>query len=227
MHLDYEVVVHSRQIVFEVGRADQLTIARYADMRQLCLNHFVETYDPTIEDSYRKQVHINNAPCLLEVLDTAGQEEYTTLRDQWIRDGEGFLIVYSIATRSSFEHVQTFVSHIQRVKEELANKDTPIMIVGNKADKTTLREVNAAEGEALARRLGATFIECSAKTGINVEGAFYGLVESMSKRRVLPPSQKALSAAGTMPQETNSQQRNSFLSPLEKTVKRSKKCIIM
>ncbi|KAJ2237099.1 RAS2 protein [Coemansia sp. RSA 455] len=52
---------------------------------QLCLNHFVETYDPTIEDSYRKQVVIDDQPCVLEVLDTAGQEEYTALRDQWIR----------------------------------------------------------------------------------------------------------------------------------------------
>ncbi|KAJ2794179.1 RAS2 protein, partial [Coemansia guatemalensis] len=51
---------------------------------QLCLNHFVETYDPTIEDSYRKQVVIDDQPCVLEVLDTAGQEEYTALRDQWI-----------------------------------------------------------------------------------------------------------------------------------------------
>lgn len=72
---------------------------------QLCLNHFVESYDPTIEDSYRKQVVIDEEPCILEVLDTAGQEEYTALRDQWIRDGEGFVLVYSIAQRSTFERV--------------------------------------------------------------------------------------------------------------------------
>ena len=46
---------------------------------------FVETYDPTIEDCYRKQWSVDGQPCLLEVLDTAGQEEYTALRDQWIR----------------------------------------------------------------------------------------------------------------------------------------------
>jgi GTPase KRas protein len=47
---------------------------------QLCLSHFVETYDPTIEDSYRKQVVIDEIPCVLEVLDTAGQEEYTAFK---------------------------------------------------------------------------------------------------------------------------------------------------
>lgn len=35
---------------------------------QLCLNHFVETYDPTIEDSYRKQVVIDDQACIMEIL---------------------------------------------------------------------------------------------------------------------------------------------------------------
>src|SRR5256884_5335455 len=85
--------------------------------QQLCLNHFVETYDPTIEDSYRKQVVIDHQSCMLEVLDTAGQEEYTALRDQWIRDGEGFVLVYSISSRSSFTRIPKFHQQIQRVKE--------------------------------------------------------------------------------------------------------------
>ncbi|KAG0778963.1 hypothetical protein G6F21_012777 [Rhizopus arrhizus] len=73
---------------------------------QLCLNHFV--------DSYRKQVVIDDQPCVLEVLDTAGQEEYTALRDQWIRDGEGFLLVYSITSRSTFERIERFRNQIFR-----------------------------------------------------------------------------------------------------------------
>jgi GTPase KRas protein len=52
---------------------------------QFTMASFVETYDPTIEDCYRKQWSVDGQPCLLEVLDTAGQEEYTALRDQWIR----------------------------------------------------------------------------------------------------------------------------------------------
>jgi GTPase KRas protein len=56
-----------------------------ADAVQFTMASFVETYDPTIEDCYRKQWSVDGQPCLLEVLDTAGQEEYTALRDQWIR----------------------------------------------------------------------------------------------------------------------------------------------
>ena len=49
---------------------------------QLIQNHFVDEYDPTIEDSYRKQVTIDEEVCLLDILDTAGQEEYSAMRDQ-------------------------------------------------------------------------------------------------------------------------------------------------
>src|ERR1700753_274535 len=94
-----------------------LACARLLIRFQLCLNHFVETYDPTIEDSYRKQVKIDGQSCMLEVLDTAGQEEYTALRDQWIRDGEGFVLVYSISSRQSFQRIGKFYKQIQRVKE--------------------------------------------------------------------------------------------------------------
>ncbi|RPA91646.1 ras-domain-containing protein [Choiromyces venosus 120613-1] len=157
---------------------------------QLCLNHFVETYDPTIEDSYRKQVVIDNTACMLEVLDTAGQEEYTALRDQWIRDGEGFVLVYSISSRSSFTRIPRFHGQILRVKESsttggnyTANNNVPIMLVGNKSDRVTEREVSTQEGHALARDLGCEFVEASAKNCVNVERAFYDVVRILRRQR--------------------------------------------
>ncbi|KAI9683631.1 MAG: Ras GTPase ras2 [Trizodia sp. TS-e1964] len=173
---------------------------------QLCLNHFVETYDPTIEDSYRKQVQIDGMPCMLEVLDTAGQEEYTALRDQWIRDGEGFVLVYSISSRSSFSRIQKFHQQIQRVKESSSASSptslgysasphspismtpnttgpVPVMLVGNKSDRVTEREVSSQEGQSLARDLGCEFVEASAKNCINVERAFYDVVRILRKQR--------------------------------------------
>ncbi|KAF2876755.1 ras family-domain-containing protein [Massariosphaeria phaeospora] len=170
---------------------------------QLCLNHFVETYDPTIEDSYRKQVQIDSQSCMLEVLDTAGQEEYIALRDQWIRDGEGFVLVYSISSRSSFARIQRFHSQIQRVKEtSLSGSPTypgsplsasslnsgsfaqvPVMLVGNKCDRVTEREVSTQEGSALAKELGCDFVEASAKNCVNVEKAFYEVVRQLRRQR--------------------------------------------
>ena len=66
---------------------------------------FVEKYDPTIEDSYRKQVVIDGETCLLNILDTAGQEEFSAMRDQYMRTGEGFLIVFAVNNAKSFDDI--------------------------------------------------------------------------------------------------------------------------
>uniref|UniRef100_A0A8C9G465 KRAS proto-oncogene, GTPase n=1 Tax=Pavo cristatus TaxID=9049 RepID=A0A8C9G465_PAVCR len=75
---------------------------------QLIQNHFVDEYDPTIEDSYRKQVVIDGETCLLDILDTAGQEEYSAMRDQYMRTGEGFLCVFAINNTKSFEDIHHY-----------------------------------------------------------------------------------------------------------------------
>lgn len=136
---------------------------------QLIQSHFVDEYDPTIEgelrishpsrmkfltggsnrspivslslspDSYRKQCVIDDEVALLDVLDTAGQEEYSAMREQYMRTGEGFLLIYSITSRQSFEEIMTFQQQILRVKD----KDYfPIIVVGNKCDLEKERVVS-------------------------------------------------------------------------------------
>ncbi|KAH8656596.1 ras family-domain-containing protein [Tricladium varicosporioides] len=145
---------------------------------QLIQSHFVDEYDPTIEDSYRKQCVIDDEVALLDVLDTAGQEEYSAMREQYIRTGEGFLLIYSITSRSSFEEITTYQRQILRVKD----KDYfPIILVGNKCDLDGEREVHRQEGEALARTFGCKFIETSAKNRINVDNAFYDMVREVRR----------------------------------------------
>jgi GTPase KRas protein len=139
---------------------------------QLCLNYFVETYDPTIENFYRKQVVIDQQPYTLEVLDLAGQEDYS-LHDQWIRDGEGFLLVYAIDDRATFDHIQRLHDQIARVKD---TDQVPLILVGNKCDKVMERAVSREEGMDLAKKLNCEFVETSAKTCVNVERAFYTVV---------------------------------------------------
>ena len=94
-------------------------------------------------DSYRKQCVIDEEVALLDVLDTAGQEEYSAMREQYMRTGEGFLLVYSITSRQSFEEILTFQQQILRVKD----KDYfPMIVVGNKCDLEGEREVST-EGQ--------------------------------------------------------------------------------
>ena len=90
-------------------------------------------------DSYRKQCVIDEEVALLDVLDTTGQEEYSAMREQYMRTGEGFLLVYSITSRQSFDEILVFQQQILRVKD----KDYfPIIVVGNKCDLEGERQVS-------------------------------------------------------------------------------------
>ncbi|KAJ3032785.1 Ras GTPase [Rhizophlyctis rosea] len=143
---------------------------------QFIQSQFVDEYDPTIEDSYRKQCIIDNEPALLDVLDTAGQEEYSAMREQYMRSGEGFLLVYTITSRSSFEEIDAFHQQILRVKD----KDSfPVVLVGNKCDLDHDRAVGVNEGKEAAKRYGCRFLETSARMRVNVDEAFFALVRAI------------------------------------------------
>jgi GTPase KRas len=179
----------------------------------LTLQFFVETYDPTIEDSYRTRVIIDGLGCVLEILDTSHQEEYTALRDQWIRDGEGFVLVYSITKRSSFTRISRFYHQLKSVKEvqrsdpygccsAYAEQDLqpPVMLVGNNCERVTEREVSTEEGLALAQELGCEFVEASARNSINVDEAFFDVVRQIRRQRMAAAEQRRIAKASN-PQE--------------------------
>eukprot|EP01097_Dermamoeba_algensis_P010780 TRINITY_DN8072_c0_g1_i1.p1 TRINITY_DN8072_c0_g1~~TRINITY_DN8072_c0_g1_i1.p1 ORF type:complete len:187 (-),score=30.51 TRINITY_DN8072_c0_g1_i1:61-621(-) len=145
---------------------------------QLIQNHFIDEYDPTIEDSYRKQVTIDDETCLLDILDTAGQEEYSAMRDSYMRTGQGFVVVYSIVSRPSFEEVSTFRSQILRVKDL---DKVPMVLVANKADLDNERQVTTTEGKDLAKAFACPFVETSAKARTNIEECFYECIREIRK----------------------------------------------
>ena len=88
------------------------------------------------------------------------------------REGQGFVLVYSIASRATFDRLETFRQSMLRVKRS----EPVFMLVGNKCDKAYEREVSREEGAALARKFGCEFLETSAKTAQNVERLFTNLV---------------------------------------------------
>ena len=99
---------------------------------------FVEDYDPTIEDSYIQHTEIDDQWCILDVLDTAGQEEFSAMRKQYMRKGDAFLLMYSVTDRSSFINIRNLHSSILCAKE----KDSfPMILVANKVDLVHLRQV--------------------------------------------------------------------------------------
>jgi len=140
---------------------------------RFCSNDFIPCYDPTIEDVYRKQTPVDGVPCLVEVLDTAGSNSFISQKDEWIRTSEGLLIVYSLTSRSSFEHAKEAFHRAQELK-----KGVPFstILVANKSDLDEQREVSSREGKKAAKQMGASFVETSALSGQKVDDAFCELV---------------------------------------------------
>ncbi|KAM9983557.1 hypothetical protein ACTFIY_000269 [Dictyostelium cf. discoideum] len=146
---------------------------------QFISNHFVNCFDPTIEDLYRKQCVIDDQVYMLDILDTAGQDELSAIRNHWIKSCEGFILVYSITSRSSFDQIQSFLDQIKFLKSE----KVPIIMIANKSDLDEERQVTYQEGENFANRFGMSFMEISAKYKLNIDEVFNQIAQNCVKRR--------------------------------------------
>lgn len=140
---------------------------------------FVEKYDPTIEDFYRHQIEVDGAPCTLEILDTAGTEQFAAMRQLYIANGHAFALVYSIDSQASFLELQTIHQQIVDVK---SSSQVAMVLVGNKCDMEMDREVSKEQADQLATRSwNCSFIETSAKTDTNVRELFVELVRKTNQ----------------------------------------------
>lgn len=102
------------------------------------------------------------------------------MRYAYMAASNGFLLIYSVADRNSFEDILTLHQQILRVKD----KDYfPMILVGNDSDSGRDREVTAEEGRALANKMGCLFLEADGVTGYNVEEAFGKLAGEVNKFR--------------------------------------------
>ncbi|KDQ59213.1 hypothetical protein JAAARDRAFT_715717 [Jaapia argillacea MUCL 33604] len=141
---------------------------------------FVETYDPTIEEQYRRAMEVDGQLYSLEVLDTAGAEQFTALNEVYIKSGHGFILVFSLTQETSLREVENLRQQIYRVKG--ANSNIPIVVVGTKMDLTNEREVHRSTTQQLATRWELPFYETSAKRNWHISEVFEDLVRQMRDR---------------------------------------------
>ncbi|KAF2786510.1 ras-domain-containing protein [Melanomma pulvis-pyrius CBS 109.77] len=139
---------------------------------------YTGAYDPTIEDAYRKVYTVDNEVVLFDILDTAGQEEYSAMREQYMRTCEGMIIMYDITNRISLDLIHVLQQQLLRVKD---TDYFPMLIVGHKSDEHGDRKVSTQEGMVIASQIGCGFLEASAKNGVNVERAFFDIVREIRK----------------------------------------------
>ncbi|EPZ34286.1 Small GTPase superfamily domain-containing protein [Rozella allomycis CSF55] len=160
-------------------------------------DEFTSEYDPTVEENYRKKVTIENIPSVVNIIDTAGQQEFTALRDQHLMSGEAFLIVFAINDKTSFDECFELIDSVITLKD---TNDVPFVLVGNKCviiwcdvkkDMENLREVTKEMVETKTRESKIPYIETSAKDNINVNQAFEDLIKETRRiKRLISDKEK-------------------------------------
>lgn len=151
-------------------------------MYTISFTQYTYCTDPTVEDCYRKQANVDGEEVLLEITDTAGQEEFQAMRDEWIRDGDGYLLVYSITLPNSFEELDIIRDRILQTND---CESAPIVIAGNKCDLSDERRVDKTELDDLAVKWDCPAYETSAKTKVNNVECFYQCVREIKRYQAM------------------------------------------
>ncbi|KAL1999496.1 hypothetical protein VTN02DRAFT_4438 [Thermoascus thermophilus] len=133
-------------------------------------HHFVESYYPTIENTFSRIIKHKGQEFATEIVDTAGQDEYSILNSKHFIGIHGYMIVYSVASRQSYDMVRVIR---EKILNHLGADWVPLVIVGNKSDlKPEQRQVSLEEGRLLGEEFGCAFTEASARLDYNVTKAF-------------------------------------------------------
>ena len=150
-------------IIGESGVGKSCLLLQFTDKR------FEPLHDLTIGVEFgARMITIDGKNIKMQIWDTAGQESFRSITRSYYRGACGALLVYDITRAETFSHLQTWL------EDAKANSNTPmtIMLIGNKCDLESKRQVKREDGEAFAKEHGLFFMETSAKTAHNVDESF-------------------------------------------------------
>ncbi|KAK0213348.1 small GTPase superfamily [Desarmillaria ectypa] len=173
------------------------SVGKSSLVKQFVENEFPQSYYPTIEKAYVKVIVHNGQEYACEIYDTAGQDEYSQLNVQHAIGFHGYVFVYSITSRASFDLIQIVYD---KLLDFSGNTELPCVIVGTKSDlhykyvfvlghwfsqtiyAYSSRQVDMLDGKALAAANNAAFTEASSKNNVNVARAFELCLDEIEKR---------------------------------------------
>ena len=148
-------------------------LVRYAD------DDFNEVLLPTIGIDFKiKTIQLQGSAMKLQIWDTAGQERFRTITQAYYRGAMGILLIYDVTNTKSWSNVRNWVRNIEGNAPQTVNK----ILVGNKCDLASMRQVSTQQGEQLAREYGIKFFETSARSNLNVNDVFLTLATDVVER---------------------------------------------
>jgi len=164
-------------------------------------NKFPTEYVPTVFDNYAVTVQIQDDQYVIQLFDTAGQEDYDRLRLIAYPNTDVFLVCFSIINPDSYDNVRE--KWVPEIKANWGATPVPFLLVGTQMDlrtdpatitnleKKTKKPISKTQGEKLAADLGAEmYVECSALTGEGMKNVFdEALMAALNKEDPVPPKQ--------------------------------------
>lgn len=172
----------SNPIIFTMVRARKLAVVGSRSVGKSSMivrfveDYFVESYYPTIENQFSKNVVYKNHEYEIEILDTAGQDEFSMINEKHLVGIHGYLLVYSVTSRQSFEVVEIIRD---KILNSIGSDNIPMTLVGNKADLNFQRQVETSEGQELAKSFNCKFLETSVKDDVNINKSFELLIDEI------------------------------------------------
>jgi len=161
-------------LIGDSGVGKSCLLLRFAD------DNFTDSYISTIGVDFRfRTITIDKKTVKLQIWDTAGQERFRTITSAYYRGADGIIMVYDVTSSESFDHVEEWLSEVDRY----ANENTSKLLVGNKADLIEEKQVPEETAQRFAEKLGISFLETSAKTSTNVDAAFLTMAKELIKNR--------------------------------------------
>jgi len=145
------------------------SVGKSSLVKQFIENHFMDSYFPTIESTFAKSVVYKGVEYDCHIIDTAGQDEFSPINAQYAIGIHGYVLVYSITSRNSFNMIQVVYD---KIVDFCGVTKIPCVIVGSKCDLSIQRQVDSKDGETLSREMDCAWIETSAKNNINIGKVF-------------------------------------------------------
>ncbi|KAM9375973.1 ras-related protein Rab-8-like [Pholidichthys leucotaenia] len=153
------------------------SVGKSSLMKRFTEDWFRHDIPATIGANFQiKPVKLDGKEFRLEIWDTMGIERFKSVIPLYYRGAKGIMLVYDITNRYSFENIRGWMEHVETHAPSGVDK----VIVGNKCDLDSQREVSKEEGQERAMYYGVKFLETSAKASVNVDEAFFTFTTNIS-----------------------------------------------